>query len=46
MVRFLFSYFTGRIIDSAFTMTFDSKYDPLVEAVKDATYTGIKVCLL
>ncbi|PVU95538.1 hypothetical protein BB561_001752 [Smittium simulii] len=32
----------GRIIDSAFTMTFDPKYDPLLEAVKDATNTGIK----
>ncbi|OLY84624.1 Methionine aminopeptidase 2 [Smittium mucronatum] len=32
----------GRIIDSAFTMTFDPKYDTLVQAVKDATNTGIK----
>ena len=30
------------IIDSAYTVYFDSKYDPLAEAVKDATYTGIK----
>lgn len=29
------------IIDSAFTVCFDSKYDKLLEAVKDATYTGI-----
>ncbi|KRX96345.1 Methionine aminopeptidase 2, partial [Trichinella pseudospiralis] len=32
----------GRIIDSAFTVHFDPKYDRLVEAVKDATNTGIK----
>lgn len=34
----------GRIIDSAFTMSFDKngKYDGLKEAVKEATYTGIK----
>jgi methionyl aminopeptidase len=32
----------GRIIDCAFTMTFDPKYDPLLEAVKEATNTGIK----
>jgi methionyl aminopeptidase len=32
----------GRIIDSAFTMTFDSKHDKLVEAVKEATNVGLK----
>lgn len=32
----------GRIIDSAFTMSFDPKYDPLLEAVRAATNTGIK----
>ncbi|KAJ5673920.1 Methionine aminopeptidase 2-1 [Penicillium macrosclerotiorum] len=32
----------GRIVDSAFTMTFDPVYDPLLEAVKDATNTGIR----
>lgn len=32
----------GRIIDCAFTMTFNHKYDKLLEAVKDATNTGIK----
>ena len=30
------------IIDSAFTFCFNSKYDPLLDAVKDATYYGIK----
>lgn len=32
----------GRIIDSAYTATFDPKYDPLLEAVRAATNTGIK----
>ncbi|KAI5812565.1 methionine aminopeptidase 2-like protein [Pyronema omphalodes] len=32
----------GRIVDSAFTVSFDPVYDPLLEAVKDATNTGIK----
>jgi len=32
----------GRLIDSAFTLHFDPKYDPLVEAVKAATNAGIK----
>lgn len=30
------------IIDSAFTIYFDNKYDVLAEAVRDATFTGIK----
>ena len=34
--------FTGRIIDCAWTVSFNPKYDPLLEAVKDATNTGIK----
>ncbi|KAL4921212.1 peptidase M24, structural domain-containing protein [Aspergillus aurantiobrunneus] len=32
----------GRIVDSAFTMSFDPVYDPLLQAVKDATNTGIR----
>ena len=32
----------GRIIDCAFTKTFNDKYDPLLEAVREATETGIK----
>lgn len=32
----------GRIIDSACTLTWDPKYDNLVDAVRDATNTGIK----
>jgi methionine aminopeptidase len=35
--------FSGRIIDCAFTVTFNPKYDKLLEAVRDATNTGIKV---
>jgi len=36
------THINGRIIDSAFTLTWDSKYDELLKAVKDATNTGIK----
>jgi len=36
------THVNGRIIDSAFTVTFNPKYDRLKEAVKDATMTGIK----
>ncbi|KAG9242585.1 methionine aminopeptidase 2-like protein [Calycina marina] len=32
----------GRIVDSAFTMSFDPMYDNLLTAVKEATNTGIK----
>lgn len=32
----------GNIVDSAFTIAFDEKYNPLLDAVKDATNTGIK----
>lgn len=32
----------GRIVDSAFTMSFDHKYDRLLEAVRDATNTGVR----
>ncbi|KAI5854397.1 methionine aminopeptidase 2-like protein [Tricharina praecox] len=32
----------GRILDSAFTVSFDPVYDPLLAAVKDATNTGVK----
>lgn len=30
----------GRIIDSAFTVAFNPRYNPLIEAVKEATNTG------
>ena len=33
----------GRILDSAFTLTFDNTYDKLLEAVKAATNTGVRV---
>ena len=32
----------GRIIDSAFTVAHNPRYDPLLQAVKEATNTGIK----
>lgn len=32
----------GRIIDSAWTVSFNPRYDPLLQAVKEATETGIK----
>ena len=33
----------GRIVDSAWTMTFNPVYDNLLAAVKDATNTGVRV---
>ncbi|XP_006895268.1 PREDICTED: methionine aminopeptidase 2-like, partial [Elephantulus edwardii] len=36
------THINGRIIDCAFTVTFNPKYDMLLKAVKDATNTGIK----
>ncbi|KAI5301752.1 Methionine aminopeptidase 2 [Ascosphaera pollenicola] len=35
-------HLNGKIIDCAFTISFNPIYDPLVEAVKDATNTGIR----
>ncbi|KAK5668759.1 Methionine aminopeptidase 2 [Batrachochytrium dendrobatidis] len=32
----------GRIIDCAFTMAFNPKFNPLLEAIKDSTDTGIR----
>jgi len=31
----------GRIIDCAFTVAFNPKFEQLLAAVKDATYTGV-----
>ncbi|XP_053203430.1 methionine aminopeptidase 2-like [Panonychus citri] len=36
------THINGRIIDSAFTMTFNPKYDKLLEAARESTNTGIK----
>ncbi|KAL5013187.1 hypothetical protein ScPMuIL_007457 [Solemya velum] len=36
------THISGHIIDCAFTMTFNPKYDKLLEAVRDATNTGIR----
>ena len=33
----------GRIIDSAWTFSFNEKFRPLIDAAKDATYAGVKV---
>jgi len=32
----------GRIVDSAFTIAFNPKYDPIIQASKDGTDTGIR----
>ena len=34
----------GRILDSAFTMSFDPVYDNLLTAVREATNAGVRVC--
>ncbi|KAG8242412.1 methionine aminopeptidase 2 [Homalodisca vitripennis] len=36
------THINGRIIDCAWTCAFNPKYDKLIEAVRDATNTGIK----
>jgi len=36
------THVNGRIIDSAFTVTFNPKYDPLLEAEKASTNAGLK----
>merc|ERR1712223_338437 len=36
------THINGRIIDCAWTLSFNEKYDPLVKAVREATETGIK----
>ena len=41
-IRWLF-LLPGRIIDCAFTIAFNPRYDQLLAAVKDATNTGIRV---
>lgn len=35
-------HINGRIVDSAFTMSFDPMYDNLLEAVREGTETGIR----
>ena len=37
------THINGRIVDCAFTVAFDPTFDPLLQAVKDATNAGIKV---
>ena len=42
---FLTVFHIGRIIDCAFTVAFNPKFDPLLNAVREATNTGIRVSL-
>ena len=37
------THVNGRIVDCAFTVAFDPKYDKLLEAVQASTYTGIRM---
>jgi methionyl aminopeptidase len=37
------THINGRIIDCAFTVHFDHKYDALIEAVQEATNAGVAV---
>ncbi|KAG2382736.1 hypothetical protein C9374_005316 [Naegleria lovaniensis] len=37
------THVNGTIVDSAFTMCWNDQYKPLLDAVKDATNTGVKV---
>lgn len=36
------THINGRIIDCAFTLHFNPRYDPLVKGVQEATEAGIK----
>ncbi|CAH2058063.1 unnamed protein product, partial [Thlaspi arvense] len=36
------THIDGHIVDSAFTVAFNPMFDPLLEASREATYTGIK----
>uniref|UniRef100_A0ACD6ADA0 Uncharacterized protein n=2 Tax=Avena sativa TaxID=4498 RepID=A0ACD6ADA0_AVESA len=40
------THIDGHIVDSAFTVAFNPMFDPLLQATRDATNTGIKVCYL
>ena len=40
--KLILELINGRIIDTAFTVAFNPTYDKLLEAVKDATNTGLK----
>ena len=37
-----YNWMQGRIVDCAWTMTFNDRYDPLLTAVQEATEMGIK----
>ena len=36
------THVNGRIIDCAFTVAFNPRYDPLLQAAKEATETGLR----
>jgi hypothetical protein len=36
-------FFAGYIVDCAFTLAFNPMFDPLLEASREATYTGVNV---
>ena len=36
------THINGHLIDSAFTIAFNPKFDPLLKAVQEATMEGIK----
>ena len=42
---FLLFGLSGRIVDCAFTVAFNPMFNPLLEASREATNTGIKVCM-
>ncbi len=47
VVKFDFgTHVNGRIIDSAWTMHWNPQFDPLVQAVKEATNTGPQIPLI
>ena len=37
------THVNGNIIDSAFTVSFNNRYEPLIQSTIDATWTGIKM---
>ncbi len=48
LIKSLLPYFPplllpGRIVDCAFTVAFDPQFDPLLEAVKESTNTGLRL---
>ena len=40
--KFILFSIAGRLVDCAFTLAFNEKYDRLLEAVREATNTGVR----